>query len=70
MYLQAFVSFGQNDWSKLLPMAKFTYKNAKNSSTGHTFFELNCSYHACISFEEDTDPCSQSKSADELLAEL
>ena len=69
-YLQAFVNFEQNDWARLLLMAKFAYNNAKNSSTGHTPFELNCDYHPCISFEEDTDPRSQSKSADELSAEL
>ena len=69
-YLQAYVNFKQNDWARLLPMAKFAYNNAKNSNTGHTPFELNCGYHPCVSFEEDTDPRSQSKSADELSAEL
>ena len=62
-YLQAFVNFEQNDWAKLLPMAEFVYNNAKNANTGHTPFELNCGYHFCISFKEDTDPCSQSKMA-------
>ena len=51
-------------------MAEFAYNNAKNSSTGHTPFELNCGYHPRVSFEEDTDPRSRSKSADKLLAEL
>ena len=51
-------------------MAKFAYNNAKNLSTGHTPFELNCGYHPRISFEKDTDPRSRSKSADELSAEL
>ena len=51
-------------------MAKFAYNNAKNASIGHTLFELNCGYHPYVSFEEDTDPRSQSKTADELLAEL
>ncbi len=41
-YLQGFVNFKQNDWVKLLPIAKFAYNNAKNASTGHTPFELNC----------------------------
>ena len=49
-------------------MAKFAYNNAKNSNTGHTPFELNCSYHPCISFKEDTNLCSWLKSADELSA--
>ena len=51
-------------------MAEFAYNNAKNASTGHTPFELNCGYHPRVSFEEDTDPRSRSKSADELSAEL
>ena len=69
-YLQAFVNFEQNNWARLLPMAKFAYDNVKNASTGHMPFELNCGYHLCISFEQDTDSCSQSKTADELSAEL
>ena len=51
-------------------MAELAYNNTKNTSTSHTSFELNCDYHPCVSFEEDTDPRSRSKSADELLAEL
>ena len=51
-------------------MAEFAYNNAKNTSTGHTLFELNCDYHLRISYKEDIDSRSQSKSADELLAEL
>ena len=70
VYLQAFVNFEQNDWANLLLLAKFAYNNAKNSSNGHTSFKLNCGYHPCVFFEKDTDPHSQSKSADELSAKL
>ena len=69
-YLWVFVNFKQNNWARLLPMAEFAYNNAKNASTGHTPFEINCGYHSCISFKEDTNSCSRSKTADELLAEL
>ena len=69
-YLRAFVNFEQNDWARLLLMAEFAYNNAKNASTGHTPFELNCGFHPRMSYEEDVDPRSQSKSADELSAEL
>ena len=69
-YLQAFVNIEQNDWARLLPIAKFTYNNVKNSITGYTPFELNCGYHLSVSFEEDTNPCSRSKLADKLSAEL
>ena len=67
-YLWACVNFEQNDWARLLPMAEFAYNNAKNASTGHTPFELNCGYHPRVLFKEDTNPCSQSKTADELSA--
>ena len=69
-YLRVFVNFEQNDWARLLPMAEFAYNNAKNTSTGHTSFKLNCGYYSWISYKEDVDPRSQSKSADELLEEL
>ena len=51
-------------------MAEFAYNNARNLSTSHTPFELNCAYHPWVLYEEDVNPCSQSKSADELSAEL
>ena len=51
-------------------MAEFAYNNAKNASTGHTPFELNCGYHPQISYEEDVDPRSKSKSAAELSKEI
>ena len=51
-------------------MAKFAYNNVKNSNTGYTPFKLNCGYHSCVFFEENTNPCFQSKSADELSVKL
>ncbi len=51
-------------------MAEFAYNNAKNASTGHTPFELNCGYHPRVSFEEDVDPRSRSCSARKLAEEL
>lgn len=54
----------------LQALAEFTYNNAKNASTGHTPFELNCWYHLRVYYEEDIDPRSKSKSAEELSAEL
>ena len=69
-YLWAFVNFEQNDWARFLPMAEFAYNNAKNASTGYTSFKLNCGYHPCVSFEEDTNPRSQSKMAEELSSKL
>ncbi len=69
-YLRAFVNWEQDDWARLLPIAEFAYNNAKNASTGHTPFKLNCGYHPRVSFEEDVDPRSRFRSADELAEEL
>ena len=51
-------------------MAEFTYNNAKNASTGHMPFELNCGYHLQMSYKEKVDLRSKSKSADKLSAKL
>ena len=69
-YLQAFVNFEQNNWARPLPMVEFAYNNTKNASTGYMFLKLNCDYHYYVSFEEDTDPRSWSKTAKELSSKL
>ena len=51
-------------------MAEFAYNNSKNASTGHTPFELNCSYHPQMSYKEEVNPRSQFKSVDKLSEEL
>ena len=58
VYLRAFINIEQNNWAQLLSMAKFTYNNAKNASSGYTFFELNYRYHPWVSYKEDLDPYS------------
>ena len=69
-YLRAFVNYEQDNWARLLPIAKFAYNNAKYASMRYTSFELNCRYYPYVSYEEDVDPCSRSKAADELTEEL
>ena len=51
-------------------MAKFAYNDAKNASTSQTSFKLNCGYYQRNSFEKDTNPRFQSKTADKLSVEL
>ena len=51
-------------------MTKFAYNNTKNASTGHTPFELNCEYHSQLSYKENINPYSKSKSADKLSVKL
>ncbi len=45
MYLWHYVNTKQNNWVQLLPMAQFTYNNARNETTGKTPFEANYGYH-------------------------
>ncbi len=51
-------------------MADFVYNNVKNASTNYTPFKLNCGYHSRVSFKEDVDPLSKSRSANKLAEEL
>ena len=51
-------------------MAKFACNNAKNASTSHTPFKLNCGYHPRISYKENVVFSSQSKSGDKLSVKL
>ena len=55
-YFWAFVYFEQDDWARLLSMAKFAYNNTNNASIGHTPFKLNCYFHSSASYEEDVNP--------------
>ena len=70
VYLRAFINWEQDDWAKLLLIAKFAYNNIKNASTGYTPFELNCSYHPRVSFKEDVNPYSKFCFTDKLAEEL
>ena len=51
-------------------MAEFTYNNTKNASTSHTPFEFNSGYHPRVFIKEDVNPCSRSRSANELAEKL
>ena len=70
VYFRAFVNFEQNDWARLLPMAELAYNTAKNASTGFTPFKLNCGYYLWVSYKEDLDPRSKSRTTKELSSEL
>ena len=51
-------------------MAEFAYNNAKNTSIGYIFFELNCGFQPRVSHEEDVEHYTRSKTADQLATEL
>lgn len=69
-YPQASMNYKQDDQSKLLLIAEFIYNKVKNTSTGHTSFELNYDYYLGAFYKEIADPRSQSKFADEIATEL
>ena len=70
VYLQVFVNFKQNNWARLLLIAKFAYNNTKNTSISHTSFKLNYDYYLWMLYKEDIDSRSKSKSTDKLLVKL
>ena len=69
-YLRKFINWEQNNSTRLLLMAKFTYNNAKNTNTSHILFELNYGYHLKISFAENVNPYLGSCFADKLAEKL
>ena len=50
-------------------MAEFAYNNAKHASMGYMPFELNYGYYPRVFYDEDVNPRSRSKAADELTEE-
>ena len=69
-YLRVFINWKQDNLVKLLSIPEFAYKNTKNTSTGHTLFEHNCSYYSKVFFKEDVDPCLRSCSTNKLAEKL
>ena len=69
-YLKAFVNWEQNNWAKLLLIAKFAYNNAKNASISYVTFKLNCGYHPKVLFNKNFNLYSRSCFADKLAEKL
>ena len=70
VYLRVFINYKQNNWARLVLIAEFAYNNAKHASIEYMPFEPNCKYHSYVSYEEDINPYSKSKAADELTKKL
>src|SRR5579859_4554208 len=68
-YLRIYCDFHQDNWSQLLPFAKFTYNNTKNSSTQKSPFYANYGYHPRASLKVHTEPSSYENPAVESLVE-
>ena len=45
-YLQIYYNYHQDNWSQLLPLARFIYNNTKNTSTGISRFYANYGYYS------------------------
>ena len=69
-YLKVFINCEQNNWARLLPMAKFAYNNVKNAITSHIPFKLNYDFYPQVSFKDNLNLCSRSCYANELAKEL
>jgi len=44
-FLRIYCNYQQSDWSRLLPLAEFTYNNTPSSTTGISLFFTNKGYH-------------------------
>ena len=51
-YLRAYVSYQQNDWLTLLPLAEFSYNNTLSATLKMTPFFANYGFHPRTHFEE------------------
>ena len=54
-YLQVYCNYQQDNWSDLLPIAKFTYNNTPNATMGTSPFFANKGYHPSISMHLNQD---------------
>jgi len=57
-YLQAFYNYGQDNWVKLLPLAKFAYNITIHMSPRMTPFWANYHYHPVMQFKAPKQPSS------------
>jgi len=55
-YLRAFVSKEQDDWVRLLPMAKFAYNNSTTIGNGMSPFYANYGFHPAAMNPASTEP--------------
>ena len=62
-YLRCSLSYQQDDWIDLLPLAEFTYNNTIHGSTGVTPFFGNNGFHPCFSISIPGNSISPSAEA-------
>jgi hypothetical protein len=54
-YLQVYCNYQQDNWSDLLPLAKFAYNNALSATTGLSSFYANKGYHPNLAVHPEQD---------------
>ena len=57
-YLHIFCNYQQDNWSELLPLAKFTYNNSPSATMGVTPFFANKGYHPNIAIYPECELAS------------
>src|SRR5258705_9625248 len=57
-YLRVYMNYQQDDWAMLLPMAKFAYNNAMNTTMGVSPFFVNKGYHPEFTADLQADTSS------------
>ena len=57
-YLRHYVSYQQDNWATLLPLAEFAYNNSPSETTSVSPFFANKGYHPNLSFYPERDLAS------------
>src|SRR5882724_3939819 len=57
-YLRVYCNYQQDNWSELLPLAKFAYNNTLSATTGVTPFFANKGYHPSLTIHPECDLAS------------
>ena len=69
-YLHAYVNYQQDNWARLLPIAKYAYNKAVNASTGLTPFKALIGYNPNFNIEMSQKPELAFQNAQERIEEL
>ena len=54
-YLRIYYNYPQDNWSELLPLAKFSYNNVPNATTGISLFFANKGYYPNLNIYPEWD---------------
>ena len=67
-FLRIYYNYQQSDWSRLLPLAEFTYNNTPSSTTGVSPFYTNKDYHPQLQVQ--VEHVARTMEADSFMANL